>query len=77
MADTHVEPQTCVSRQMVDDMIKTWQQEMFDAGFPAIGNQGNVLRDRLAKIPAGMSRAMFDAEMNQMLLDDLIGRHHD
>ena len=73
MTDTHVEPETCVSRKMVDQMLKDWQQEMFDSGHVAIGNQANVLRDRLALLPAAISRAMFDAEMDKMLLDGLLG----
>lgn len=36
--------------EQVDEMLKAWQAECAD--HPALHNQGNVLRDRLAKLNA-------------------------
>lgn len=44
---------TLVSFDAVDQMIKTWMTEVAD--HPAIHNQGNVLRKKLAALPQQFS----------------------
>lgn len=53
-----------VERGQVDRMIKDWQADCAD--FPAIHNQGNVLRDKLSDIPSGMSEEDFAAYLRTM-----------
>ncbi len=53
---------TYVHIEQVEDMIKAWQQECAD--HPALYNQGNVLRSRLAKLTADIEMPVTEVDVS-------------